>query len=99
MRKNIRYSMGRPYRKLEQHEVIKPDDLHSWRGGPLFPLAHPDSAGYTPSDFSEEREFYTLATGFHTCLCGEKIPVDDIACPSCLKDKDTVADLLDSERF
>ena len=57
--KIVYHRLGREYRKLERHEVIKEGAMHSWCLGELILLADPDnSIGKKPSDFSSERDFY-----------------------------------------
>ena len=54
------YKDGKPYRKLERHEVIAEGAMQSLCHGELIPIMNTDgkTIGGTPADFSPERDFY-----------------------------------------
>ena len=60
MTENIYYRFGKPYRKLKRNEIIEKGAMHSFCGGELMPITNSDgqTIGSTPSEFSDEREFY-----------------------------------------
>lgn len=58
MKENIYYRFGNKYKKLKRDEVIKRGAMHSYCGGELMPIINDETVGQTPSDFSDEREFY-----------------------------------------
>lgn len=58
MKENTYYRFGKPYRKLKRHEIIKEGAMHSWCNGELHEIMGTDTIGQTPSQFSDERDFY-----------------------------------------
>ncbi len=51
---------GSKYRKLiyRDKEIIKEGAMQSWAFGELQPIVNEDTVGQTPSQFSDERDFY-----------------------------------------
>ena len=61
MEKIIYYHNGIRYRKLKRDEEIRVGAVQSWAGGKLQPIMNPaDTLGCTPSEYSEERDFYNF---------------------------------------
>ena len=60
MKKTIYYRHGNKYYKLGRNEVIRSDAMQSWCHGELQPITNSDglTIGCTPSEFSDERDFY-----------------------------------------
>lgn len=54
----IYYRYGKPYRKLNRNEIIRKGAMQSFCLGELQPIAHPETIGQTPNDFSRERDFF-----------------------------------------
>jgi len=52
------YRFGKPYRKIKRDEVIEIGAMHSYCFGELMPIKNPETVGMTPTDFSDERDFY-----------------------------------------
>ena len=51
---------GNKYYKLGRKEIIKKGAMQSWCNGELQPIFNSSTIGKTPSDFSDERDFYNL---------------------------------------
>lgn len=54
----IYYRFGKPFRKIKRDEIIEEGAMQSWCLGELQPVKDPRTIGQTPSDFSDERDFY-----------------------------------------
>ena len=56
----IYYRFGKQYKKLKRNEIIKEGAMQSWCHGELQPITNSDgkTIGGTPSNFSDERDFY-----------------------------------------
>lgn len=58
--KPIYIRFGKKYKKLERDEIIKEGAMQSWCHDELNPITNADgkTIGSTPSQFSDERDFY-----------------------------------------
>ena len=58
--KFVKDKNGKKYRKLDREEFIKPGAMYSWNNSKLMPITNfsRETIGNTPSDFSDERDFY-----------------------------------------
>jgi len=58
MKENTYYRFGKPYKKLQRHEIIREGAMQSWCNGELNSIMEDDIVGQTPNQFSDERDFY-----------------------------------------
>ena len=60
MQESIYVRFGKEYRKLDRNEKIPEDAFQSWCYGELQPITNADgrTVGATPSEFSDDRDFY-----------------------------------------
>ena len=52
------YKNGKKFRKIGRDEVIEEGAMHSIMDGELHSVKFPETIGETPSDFSDDRNFY-----------------------------------------
>lgn len=59
MKTIIYQRFGKEYRKMGRDEIIREGCMHSWCLGELFPIMNSQVYGQTPSNFSDERDFFS----------------------------------------
>ncbi|HEA19391.1 hypothetical protein LCGC14_3118340 [marine sediment metagenome] len=54
----VYYRFGKKFYKVKRNEIIKKGAMHAFCEGELKPIRGFGTVGNTPSNFSDERDFY-----------------------------------------